>query len=144
MMHASKEHKEDLLPRPGRRGRPMRTVEGLPLVKRLTFKVVQPSGKVSVMKHVAPAGNGFSEVNVDAALEDFAKLLAITFPKHDFRMVEISRTQFNFICCGEHAYEQIRAAQIDDLASKPEAPEYETLGQLAAPARLVPSAAQEA
>ena len=119
----------------------MRNSEGDPLVKRLLFKCVQPSGKISVMKHVAPAGQGFGEDNIDAALEDFAKLLEITFPKHDFRMVEISRTQFNFVCCGErYPFAEIVAEQDiqfrealaetrEAIDGKPATPEYETLGQ---------------
>ena len=114
----------------------MRDSKGLPLVKQLLFKVVQTSGKVSAMKHVAPAGQGFGEDNIDAALEDFAKLLEITFPKHDFRMAEISRTQFNFICCGErivaeHArLREALAGTREALDGNPAAPEYETLGQI--------------
>lgn len=119
MMHEPQEHKADLLPRPGRRGRPLRDGEGNRLLKRVVFRVFPAAGPAQTVQKIAPPGRGFSEADIDALLDDFASLLDVTFPRHDFRMAEVGGGQFNFICCGERA-----------LPIRETRPEHETLVEI--------------
>ena len=87
-------------PSPKRRFR-RQDASGNRLHKSVLLKLVKQSGRVWLKRHTAPPGRGFSDKNIDEIVQHFAEFVEKTFPMHECRMLEISRTQFNFICGGE-------------------------------------------
>lgn len=94
---------------------------------------MQPSGRVNVVRKTAPAGKGFSEEHIDKIIEDFAELIDKVFPMHEFRMVEISRTRFNFICAGERQPPLVYAPEIESFSAVPTKADIDALDAEPAP-----------
>jgi hypothetical protein len=67
-------------------------------LKTLRFRVFEPGNKISHLTTIqARPGMVFTEEGIQRELEKFSEMLDKTFPQQQFRLVELSRGQFNFI-----------------------------------------------
>jgi hypothetical protein len=69
-------------------------------IKRVTCKLFLPNHKPIVKKWRAPAGQQFPQAVVDRIVENLIEDLDKSFPREDFRMVQIGPTEFNFVYAG--------------------------------------------
>jgi len=86
------------------RPRVMRSGDGDKLYKHLTVKVIVGD---KTMRHqfVAPAGNGYSEVDIEGILERAIEYIDKKFPKLEFKQVCLGPNAYNYIATGERETE---------------------------------------
>jgi hypothetical protein len=73
--------------------------DGRKLWKRVTVKVIVGE-KTMPHQFVAPAGSGYSDVDIEGILERAIDYLDKKFPTLEFKQVPLSQNAFNFIAVG--------------------------------------------
>jgi hypothetical protein len=78
--------------------RTLRTIHGEPLYKKAKAKIFLPGNQKHMVKEMrAPAGRGFKAEAIDKWLKDLSELIDKQFEGHEYRLVPLGETSFNFV-----------------------------------------------
>jgi hypothetical protein len=92
--------------------RQMKATDGSVLYKKIKAKVFSPWNQKHIQyDHRAPAGQGISEQGVAMWLKAMSDAIEKQWPGHEYRLVELSPSSFNFVWVREIAEEASNDAQ---------------------------------